>query len=319
MMFLSDIDVGSINTEFTPFSFSYAFDLFKLTDSIKKVGLINPPILRMQKSEFIIVVGYKRVLALKRLGWEKTKGFILPEDESPLECLLMNFYENLSVRKLNEIEKAIFLSKLSNYIKPEEIIEKYLPLLDLPKRRSTYEMYIWMESLSEKAKRLIAFEDISIKAIRLMYEREIPLEEINIYIDLMGRLRFSFNEQIQFIEYTNDICKKENIGLKELLKRKEIREIVKDSSLGRKDKVKRLLEELKKINFPNLYIAEEKFRKMVESCNLPDGVEIRAPFHFESGYRMEISFKDGKELIEKLRKLAENKELEKIKDPWKEK
>ena len=317
MIFLSDIDVDSINTEFTPFSFSYGFDLSNLTESIKKVGLINPPILRMQKNEFIIVIGYKRILALKKLKLEKTKGFILSEDESPLECLLMSFYDNLSVRKLNEVEKAIFLSKLSSYIKSEEIVERYLPLIDLPKRKNIYEMYIWIESLSEKAKKLIASEAVSIKTIRLMYEKEIPLEEIDIYIDLMGKLSFSFNEQIQLVEYTNDICRKENIKLKGLLKKAGIKEIIKNPSLGKKDKAKRLMDILKKMNFPNLYLAEKTFKKMVDSCNLPDGVEIRVPFYFESGYRMEISFKNGKELRGKLKRLVENKELGKIKDPWK--
>ena len=151
----AELELDFIDTEFTPFSFSYGFNLKPLINSIKEVGIINLPILKKDKNRFIIVTGYKRILALKELGQKRVGGRILNEDFPPLRCLLINLHDNIYTRQLNEVEKAILISKLSQYVSIEEIIESYLPLLGLSKKRITYEVYLWIDKLEDKTKKLI--------------------------------------------------------------------------------------------------------------------------------------------------------------------
>ena len=314
------IELNSIDTEFTPFSFSYGFNISELVDSIQKVGLINPPILKKVKDGFVLVAGYKRILAVKELGWKKVWGLILSEDMPSFNCLLINFYDNISTRKLNEVEKAILISKLSNYIKPEQIIKDYFSLLDLPQHMPTYRFYIWIaKSLSNKVKDKLANGEISLKAIRIMYENEIPQEDIEIYADFMSKLKFNFNKQLQLIEYTQDICRKEKITLKQLFGEKEIVNIIESKTLTNPDKVKKILDIFRKRNFPELSRAEDIFKKRVQRLNLPAGVELKAPPYFESPYyRLEISFRNGNELKKKLIEIANIEGIEIVGDPWKQ-
>ena len=65
---LDHIELDSIDTESALFSFSYGFNISHLVDSIQQVGLINPPILKKAEDSFVLIAGYKRVLALKKLS-----------------------------------------------------------------------------------------------------------------------------------------------------------------------------------------------------------------------------------------------------------
>src|SRR5512136_310240 len=86
-----------------PYIMSYGFNLDGLRESIRKVGLINAPLVaRNQQGSFDIVSGYRRILALKTLGEsEALCRDVTTVLISPLQRFLANFYENLATRKFN--------------------------------------------------------------------------------------------------------------------------------------------------------------------------------------------------------------------------
>ncbi len=311
---MEEINIEEITLEFTPFTFSYGFDLSVLIESIKKVGLLNEPILKKHKEKLVIVTGYKRILSLKEIGSDRVRCKLISEPD--FECFLINFYENLSIRSFNEIEKAIILSKLLNYVSETEIINNFMPLLGLPKHKPVFDFYVWIEKdLDQKVKELFVKGRISLKSIRMFYEWNFQREDIMIYAEYMNKLKFSFNEQRQFIEYSRDICEREKISLKELFKELEIDKIASDKEMSNSLKTKKILERLYKKRFPRLFSIETSFRKTVEELSLPEEVTIVAPQNFEAPYRMEIRFRDGKELKEKISRI-DLKKIEGLKDPW---
>ena len=318
--FFDYIEVNSVDTEFAPFSFSYGFSIDHLVSSIQQVGLINPPIFKRTKDGFVLVAGYKRMLAVKKLNWSRVGGLMISEDISPLNCLIINLHDNISTRKLNEVEKAILISKLAKYLKPEQIISDYFPLLNLPKHMPVFRLYIWIaESLNTNVKDQLARGDVSLKAVRLMFENEMSYKDIEIYGKLMSKLKFSFNEQIQLIEYSQDICRKEKVQLEQLFEERRIKDIIESKNLTNKDKVKKILAILKEKNFPKLSYSEKVLKERIQKLPLPEGVEFKVPLYFESPYyKLEVFFKDGHELKKKLLKIANVDGLELIRDPWKE-
>lgn len=69
--------------------------------------------------------------------------------------------------------------------------------------------------------------------------------------------------------------------------------------------------------FPFLTEMEERFKGRIEKLNLPREVRIKHhPFFEEEGYRLEMDFKEGRDLITALRKLSDMDGLEEIGDPW---
>ena len=106
-------------------------------------------------------------------------------------------------------------------------------------------------------------------------------------------------------------------SVSEILHAKPVLDILSNDSLNRPQKTKTLLTLLRSRRFPRLTRAEEVFRKGIARLRLPKNVSIQAPPYFETEfYRMEISFRNGKELIEVIDRLAHIEELGEIKNPW---
>ena len=126
-IYLNQLDVKD-----KTFLLSYGYDIQPLKESIGRVGLINPPIVRKKSDDaYQIVCGYKRALALKQLGVSSLQCAVLPDQRTDDECLLLNIYDNVSHRELNPIEKSIAINKLKTYYTEEDIVHNFLPALKL--------------------------------------------------------------------------------------------------------------------------------------------------------------------------------------------
>ena len=83
-----------------------------LVESMKRLGLIEPVVLRKEKSHYIIVAGERRSRAAKELGWDSITAVIT--NAAPDMCYEMALAENEKRKSLNpwEVGKAIqFLRK----------------------------------------------------------------------------------------------------------------------------------------------------------------------------------------------------------------
>jgi ParB-like chromosome segregation protein Spo0J len=126
------ITIKNIDLSDRIYIFTFEPIISQMVRSVREIGLINPPILEQISDQPIyrIVSGLKRILALKHLKKESTDAYIFTtENKQPnLNLFLMNFYENISIRSLNLIEKSIFLNKLLTKfeVSREKIINDYL-------------------------------------------------------------------------------------------------------------------------------------------------------------------------------------------------
>ena len=87
----------------------------ELAESIRKVGLLQPIIIRVNSSHsFEIVAGYRRLNACKKLGWRKIASHIVElDDKSAFEVALI---ENIQRQTLNPIEEGLAFRKyVSNF------------------------------------------------------------------------------------------------------------------------------------------------------------------------------------------------------------
>lgn len=298
-----------------PFSMSYAFDPSPLSLSINKVGLINPPIIREgEQSQLDIVAGYRRIEALKSLGRQEVPCKILPASTPPLECLLLNLYDNLVARTFNDVEKGMVLNRLKRFISQDSLVGHYMPLLDLPPRISILTYYTALEKLESPLKRGVAEKRLSTQTVRALQGRDhstrIALVE---WIDM---LNLNFNQQRQFIEYIDDIRVKDELSVPGLLGQEEILKIMQEGKINPPQKAKMVLEYLRHRRFPRLSQAEKNFLERVSRLRLPKGCGIRHPPYFEgSDYLLEIVFKDGRTLMQKIDELALTGGLRNICDP----
>ena len=78
-----------------------------LKDSIQKLGLIEPIVIRKEKNHFVIVAGERRFRAVQSLGWEEIPAIVTEAD--PNTCYEIALAENEKRKNLNpwEVGKAI--------------------------------------------------------------------------------------------------------------------------------------------------------------------------------------------------------------------
>jgi hypothetical protein len=284
-----------------PYCMSFGFDLQPLVKSIEKFGLINLPVTTKNiKGTTDVVLGYRRIMALKSLDWEEVPCRDFSDSGlTPMELLLLNLYDNLATRKLNEVEKGMVLARLIPYVSRGEILDHYMPLLHLPSHESTLDTLLSLDEMDEHIRHSLAEKRLSFQTIKTfvgMDDRSCAA-----IFKWISEVKLNFNQQSQFIEYILDLVDKEKTSVFQILGEKQLSSILESKKLNNPQKAKLTLERLKMRRFPFLTRYEKVFHKKVGILGLPEGVKIHHPPFFEGAdYRLEISFKSGGELREKI-------------------
>jgi ParB-like chromosome segregation protein Spo0J len=310
---VKDIDVSP-----GPYCMSFGFDLGPLSASIQEVGLINAPMtVKNKEGKRDIVAGYRRILALKSLHTEKIPCRDLSDSGlTPLQLLILNFRDNLATRKFNDVEKAMILARLASHITCEEILSRYMALLDLPSHRDRLLFFIHVEKTLEKEiKEGLARGHCSIPVAKALLELDSDARRR--VFALISKLKLNMNQQRILIDFLRDISYAQNMSIAEILEEKAIAAICTDRRKNNPQKTKALLGLLRSRRLPSVVRAEKVFSKQVSRLNLPPGVRLMAPPFFEGPhYRLEVSFRKGKDLMKKINFLSQIKGIRDLCDPW---
>ncbi len=300
-----------------PFCMSFGFDLRPLIRSIEKSGLINAPIVTSNRDGRLdVVAGYRRILALKSLKMEKIPCRDLSNSGlSPLELLLFSLYDNLATREFNEVEMGMILNRLMPFVSRKEIREHYMPLLNLPSHDPTLDIFLKLEELDLPIRVSLGEKRISFQGAKALIDMD-P-DSRSAISEGITKIKFNFNQQMQFIEHTRDISIKEGKPVSELLGEEPLVRILEDGKLNNPQKAKLVLHLLRSRRFPFLSRSEKAFQKKISTLGLPDGVRIsHSPFFEGPDYRLEILFKEGKELKSKIDSLGQIDDLDDVGPPW---
>jgi len=301
-----------------PFCMSFGFDLGPLIQSIRHVGLVNPPILKDGPKGLTVIAGYRRIMALKKLKAETVLCRIIFEDDdiSALECFLLNLHDNLGTRNLNDVEKGMVLSRLEAWVPKQEIVERYLPLLGLRSHEINLRFFLEMERCFDvKIKTFVAEGKLSWQAIKMLSQID-AVSRLAI-LNLISHLKLNINQQAQLIDYLIDLSNIEGKSISQIAY-EELKAIGSDIQMNRPQHAKTILNNLRARRNPSVVSAEKRFKGMLSDLHLPDGIEIIAPPFFEGDYyKMEVFFREGEDLKKKMDGLNHIKGLSKLGHPWK--
>ncbi len=97
----------------------------ELAQSIKTSGLIQPVVVRRSGSSYQLVVGERRYLACRKLGWKTISAAVKTLSDSDMATIAL--IENLQRENLNYIEEAIgYLSLMKNFNLTQEVLAQRL-------------------------------------------------------------------------------------------------------------------------------------------------------------------------------------------------
>jgi ParB family chromosome partitioning protein len=307
------VKLEDIQMEPGPYCMSFDFDIEKLKNSIHTVGLLNPPLLVPGRAGLMeIVTGYRRLTACKALKWREIPCLdISSACLSALELLLLNFHDNLATRELNPIEKGMFLKRASCLLSKDKIIQDYMPLLGLPCHDSALQIFLGMDELSEDQRRVIADKKVSLQTMTALMEMDIASRSS--IFNWIIELNLNFNQQLQFIEFVNDIAIQFNDFSTRFLKEADLFNTLKDTKMNKPQKAKAILEKLRLMRYPRLVNVEKEFQQQLHKLNLPKFARILHSPGFEDVHcHLTVDFQNGPELKQRMLAVSQIEGLEKL-------
>jgi hypothetical protein len=312
-----EVEISDIDLNPGPFCMSFNFSLEQLKNSIERFGVLNAPyVMKGSESQYTVVTGYRRLLALRELGWRELLCHVLPANFPPLEALLLNLYDNIVHREMNEIEKAMVLERLNRYVKREVLMKEFMPVLGIPANRQNLDILLQVPKLEEQIRMSIATQRIPLRVAGLIMTLDSG-DRLKVN-ELFTALKLSFNQQWEVTQWIVEIASREGRPPKEVLEDDALTEVMNNSKMSTPIKSKTIIKILRKRRFPSLVKAESAFKKGVSRFSLPQGVKIIPPPFFEGEkYRLEIGFSQGEELKEKVERLFRLSGLEQVTDFWK--
>ncbi|MFA9433372.1 MAG: ParB/RepB/Spo0J family partition protein, partial [Deltaproteobacteria bacterium] len=104
----------------------------KLILSIQTVGLIQKPLLQRKSDGLLrIICGSRRLAVCQQLGLDPLSCEVLSTSTSPVASLRMAIYDNIAQRTLNPVEKSLVLTKMAQHLDQAQLVQEFMPLLDL--------------------------------------------------------------------------------------------------------------------------------------------------------------------------------------------
>lgn len=308
---LAEIDSGDERFRITTRN-----DLDDLCASISKLGLLNPPRVLPGVSGFVIVNGFRRVAACRRLRWDRLRVGVLPSDASPYHCACRAVGDNSTQRPLNPIEAGRSLRLLERCapdgrVPPDDAVALGLSsnpgvvakLKDLCRLPSAVQHGV-MEGLIPLS--------MALELVRMEPALAIDLAEI------FRELRIGLNKQREMVSLITEIAQRETISGRRVLEEPQMAGVLQAADLDRSQKARQLRKLLRQRRFPALHAAEHHFQALRKELKLGENMHLTPPQDFEGiGMTLSVvieSLEDIGRLRDKLDELAHHPVLERILD-----
>ena len=99
---LEELDISEVNVRRREIT----ADLDELAKSLDQFGLQQPIVVEPRGARYSIVVGQRRYLAAKQLGWDQIPALLLSQPLGRVEATIFSFSENIQRRDLSAHDKA---------------------------------------------------------------------------------------------------------------------------------------------------------------------------------------------------------------------
>lgn len=302
------VPIDSIDLDDDAYTISIEGVSHPLLESIKTVGLINPPLLKKRQDQrYRIVCGRRRIWCCNELGWSEVSARIVSDTLSDLDCLKIAISDNRSHRSFNLIEQSYGIERLAPLLPEANRFETICPLLNIPLNQKVFQKIKGLTTLPKSLQKGILRGDLSLEGAVALFPFE-PLEQVA-FFELFKGLNLSQNKECELITLIDEIAQREAISPIEVITSEPIRAIVGERDRSRPAKTRKVRDHLKRRRFPALTEAEDRFFANLKRLNLGNSIQLTPPPYFEGAtYTVRLSFKNPEELKEQLETLGKSAE-----------
>jgi hypothetical protein len=261
----------------------------RLETSLRAVGQVTPVVLARQGGgTLIIVCGFRRLHAMRRLGLAEASARVEDGSTSPPDLLSLALFDNLSHRTLTCFESARVLSKLAECGVPDGVLlSRFMPALGLNPRPAVLAGYRSLNSLSDGLRALVLADRLTeTSALRLAaMPREIQAQ----FARILQRIRLSATLQRKFLDLVDELGAMATGGITRILDDADLSRLLDEENLSLPQKGEQAYDFLYRRRYPRLSRAHEHFRQHRETLGLPGSIAIAPDPYFETA-RVRFSF-----------------------------
>jgi ParB family chromosome partitioning protein len=275
-----------------------------LRDSIRKIGLLHPPIvMEIYTGSFQIISGRKRLQVLTAPpAAENCDCLVLARDSSELYAYRILFEEHLFARPMSSIEQAMFFAKILPFITITQAAEEFLPRLGLRPSPFHIEKLLSLLDLEEPLQNSIhrgrLHEKTGLALSRLPFKDRWALFEI------IEQLQLSVSNQQKLLSICRELAIRCKTAIAELLASDAVNAILNQPQTNIPQKSGHLMTWLTERRFPRLTEAERQFHEFAADLHLPKGARLtHSPAFEKNELTLSLTFKDETEFLRIWQKL----------------
>lgn len=128
---LGQLEIGNLNVRRRDIT----ADLDELANSLKNFGLQHPIVVQPKNGKYEIIIGQRRYLAAKQLGWKTITAKVEAKKYNEFQAKVMSFSENVQRRDLTPRDKAEACSYLLKRLKTPAAVAEHLGITEVTVRK----------------------------------------------------------------------------------------------------------------------------------------------------------------------------------------
>jgi len=313
---ISKIPLRDIDFTDETFSLNFMVHLERLRSSMKKVGLIQPVLVREKHSRYQIVCGFRRGSVCQELGWNEIEARVIHQGEDDLRLFSMSLHDNLTTRGFNSVEVAIALDKLVHHFRmdPPVVIETFLPLFSLETSEKILNTYLSLVSMEDEMKRYIVQEEVSRSNIRRL--ASMTSEDRMATLSLLSALKLGENHLREVLTLLEETAQRDRRTVREIIALREIQATLSHQNLTPSQRTEKVKKALLTLRYPRLSQLQETFETKRKGLNLPSGLSLQHPAFFEAkGVKIGLqceTLEEYQSLVSSLSLLQEKEEFQEM-------
>jgi len=168
--------------------------------------------------------------------------------------------------------------------------------------------------MEKEVKRYVLEEEVSRTNIRRI--SALSSKDRMALLSLISPLKLGENRLREILTFLEEISKRDQLSIKEIVKRPEIQAILSRRELTPSQRAERMKKALMGLRYPRLRNREEKFEKKKKELNLASNISFsHQPFFEGKGLKMELQFETMEEyrsMLSSLSKLTDKKEFQEM-------
>jgi ParB family chromosome partitioning protein len=276
-----DTDLDGIDVANDTYRITTDQSIEPLTASIGALGLLHPIVVfPTAKRKYIIVSGFKRVAACRRLGNVTIRAHRLTSDTPPERLAEIAICDNASQRPLNLVESSRALTLLAGQVRDSSIREQITRRLGLPEHAAVRDRIMRLCRMPDTIQAGILEAGISLNTALML--DDLGTANGVILAQIFSDLHLSHSKQREILIHLDDIARRDGMGMDVLLMDAELQALLSDPDTNHVQKAKRVRQFIRAKRFPLLTRTEETFQKESKKLSLGNNIRLSAPSSFES-------------------------------------